>query len=259
VYGGRYDAPVERLVRLFRVTSSTMSVVLLIGFNLLPLVGAVLWGWNAFSLLILYWAENGIVGAFAVARILRAEGPIEAPGVRLKLAGVSALSRLAIVPFFLMHYGIFWIVHGIFVFSLPLFMGIPGSVAEIGGFGSLPVIGPDGLPAIPSGPAAAGIRWDAIAVGAIGLTISHGASFWLNYLGRGEYRTTSGPAQAMAPYGRVIVLHLTIILGAIVSLSIGSPLGSVGVLVAIKTVIDLALHLASHRKAAARASLLAGT
>ncbi len=249
----------DRLVRLFRVTSSATSVVLLIVFNLLPLVGAALWGWNVYSLLILYWAENGIVGAFAVARILRAEGPVEAPGVRIKLVGVSALSRVAIVPFFLMHYGIFWIVHGIFVFSLPLFMGVPGFADEIGGFGSLPVIGPDGLPAIPSGPAPAGIRWDAIAVGAVGLTISHGASFWFNYLGRGEYRTTSGPAQAMAPYGRVIVLHLTIILGAMASMMLGTPVGSVVVLVALKTVIDLGLHLASHRSAAARTVRFSGT
>jgi hypothetical protein len=250
---------VDRLVRLFRVTSSATSVVLLIVFNLLPLVGAALWGWNVYSLLILYWAENGIVGAFAVARILRAEGPVEAPGVRIKLIGVSALSRVAIVPFFLMHYGIFWIVHGIFVFSLPLFMGVPGFADEIGGFGSLPVIGPDGLPAIPSGPAPAGIRWDAIAVGAVGLTISHGASFWFNYLGRGEYRTTSGPAQAMAPYGRVIVLHLTIILGAMASMMLGTPVGSVVVLVALKTVIDLGLHLASHQSAAARTVRFSGT
>ena len=227
MYGGRYDAPVERLVRLFRVASSPLAVVLLVLFNLVPLVGVLFLGWNVQSLLILYWLENGIIGLLAIGRILRAEGELPPPGVRVKLAGSATASRAVLVPFFLMHYGLFWLVHGIFVFTLPLFFGLSGAGAVA-----------------PPGP-----RWDAIAFAAAGLAISHGASFYLNYIGRREYLTTSPSAQMMAPYGRVLILHLTIIFGALVSMFMGSPVGAVAVLVAVKTIIDLALHLAEHRGA----------
>jgi hypothetical protein len=240
VYGDRYDAPVERLVRLFRVTSSVTAVVLLVAFNLLPLVGVLLWDWNVWSLLILYWVENGIVGALAIARILRAEGPVEAGPARIRVGGMPGMSKTAIVPFFVMHYGIFWLVHGIFVFTLPLFLTIPGFSDGVGG-GAPPL-----FLELPD------IRWGAIAFGAVGLAISHTASFVLNYVGRREYLTTSAPAQAMAPYGRVVVLHLTIIFGALVSAMLGSPVGALVVLVAIKTLIDLALHLREHRRAGER-------
>jgi len=43
-----------RLPGLFRVTSSATAVVLLIAFNLVPLAGVLWWGWNVYTLLILY-------------------------------------------------------------------------------------------------------------------------------------------------------------------------------------------------------------
>ena len=53
----------------------------------------------------------------------------------------------------------------------------------------------------------------------------------------------------MAPYAPVIVLLLTILLGAFVSALFGTPVGAVAVLVIVKTLIDLALDLAEHRRA----------
>jgi hypothetical protein len=226
VYGDGYHALVERLVRLFRVTSSGRAVVLLVAFNLLPLAGVLLWGWNVYTLLVLYWVENGIVGVLAIARILRAQGSLP-PGVTVRTTGTSSASKVALVPFFLMHYGIFWTVHGVFVLSLPAFLDVPG----LGGG----VAGSDGP------------RLEAVAIGAVGLAISHVASFVLNYLGEREYLTTSPAVQMMAPYGRVVILHMTIILGVLASLFLGSPVWAVVILVLLKTVVDLALHLAAHR------------
>jgi hypothetical protein len=61
----------------------------------------------------------------------------------------------------------------------------------------------------------AGIASDpgAIAFVLLGLFISHGISYRLNYIGRGEYLRTSVVRQMAAPYGRLVVLHITIILG----------------------------------------------
>jgi fructose-specific phosphotransferase system IIC component len=57
-----------------------------------------------------------------------------------------------------------------------------------------------------------------------------------------------------APYVRLVALHMTIILGAMLSISMGSPVGSMIVLVAIKIAIDLAFHIREHRKARAGAA-----
>ena len=247
---------VERVLSWYRASSSVAAIVLLVVFNLLPLVGALFWGWNAYSLLVLYWVENGIVGVLNVPKILLAEGPAT-PARSMRVGGHA--SKAAIVPFFLIHYGMFWFVHGIFVMTLPLFMGL-GRLTDGLGPGFVPEVGPDGVPDLTMfgnlfAPTDLGLRWEVVAWGAVGLALSHGASFVFNYLGRREYLTVSPPAQAFAPYGRLVTLHVAIILGAFVSLSLGGPLGAVIVLVLLKTAIDLALHIREHR--AAQASVTA--
>ncbi len=96
-----------------------------------------------------------------------------------------------------------------------------------------------------------GVDLPVFAFGVVGLAISHGVSFWMNYLGRGEYKTLS-PADVMTqPYGRLVIMHMTILLGAFVSIFLGTPLGSLLVLVVLKTALDLAFHLRQHRDVAA--------
>jgi hypothetical protein len=230
---------VERLLRIYRSSSSPVAIALLLIVNLIPLVGAIFWGWNVFTLLILYWLENGIVGVFNVLKMALAQGPLDTrSGPPEK---VTTASRATLIPFFIVHYGIFWVVHGVFVLSLP-------TIIELG-------FGPDTAPILPDGTfigseeAAVGPRLDLVALGAIGLAISHGVSFLFNYLGRGEYRTARLGLLMFAPYVRLVALHLTIIVGGMLSISLGSPVGSMIVLVAIKIAIDLALHVREHRRA----------
>ena len=52
------------------------------------------------------------------------------------------------------------------------------------------------------------------------------------------------------PYGRIIALHITIIFGGIATMALGEPLWVVVILVAVKTAVDLKMHLTEHRKAA---------
>ena len=51
-----------RLFSLYQIASAPAAIALLIASNLLPLVGVLFWGWNLWSIIILYWIENGIVG-----------------------------------------------------------------------------------------------------------------------------------------------------------------------------------------------------
>jgi hypothetical protein len=232
--------------RLARATSTTSSAIVLVAFNLVPLVGVVFWGWNVATLLVLYWVENGIVGILNVPKILLARGTVDPGEGQLRINGRVSTSNVGAATFFLIHYGIFWVVHGIFVFSLPAFASFAS-----GGFGpgSIQQLVPDGAGGYVLGSLPASVRWPdmtAVAWGALGLAISHGSSFVVNYLGRREYLRVSPGRQMFAPYGRLVILHLAILLGAFVSLVIGSPVGALVVLVILKTIVDLTLHLREH-------------
>lgn len=217
-----------------------VSAAALVLANLLPLVGVLALGWEVFQVLVLYWLENVVVGVFAVGRIALARGPAprkpgstsgEESGAAVVASG--AAQRLVLVPFFCLHYGVFTMVHGIFVFALF------GGVVGFGPLGGLET----GLSTLDS-------RWLALAV--TGLAVSHGLSFWRNYYLGGEYLTLS-PQEAMAqPYGRVVVLHLTILFGGFLVLLLGSPVWALLLLVALKTGLDLRAHLAERRKAGLR-------
>jgi hypothetical protein len=50
------------------------------------------------------------------------------------------------------------------------------------------------------------------------------------------------------PYGRVVVLHLTVLFGGWIVLTIGSPLLALVLLVALKTAADVRAHQAERRK-----------
>ena len=94
----------------------------------------------------------------------------------------------------------------------------------------------------------------ALTVGATGLAISHGVSFWTNYVGKREYLTLSPGGVMSQPYGRLVVLHVTIIFGGFVSISLGTPIGSLLVLVILKIALDVVFHLRQHRPTAANAA-----
>jgi hypothetical protein len=157
-------------------------------------------------------------------------------------ARVPSAGRAALAIFFAFHYGMFWFVHGIFVFALPDFVGGPGTALLAGcgdpdPFGNLQgCFGPFGM-----------LIWSNVAIAAAALFLSHGASFLFNYIGRGEYLTSSPTRQMSAPYGRVVVLHMTILFGAFAIAIIGAPIGALLILVGLKTAFDLGLHLREHR------------
>ena len=240
---------IDRAVRLARATSSTTSVVVLVVFNLIPLIGVLFWGWNVATILVLYWVENGIVGLLNVPKMLLAAGDETASSGPIGSGGAALTSRVGAVGLFLVHYGIFWFVHGIFVFSLPFFVGIgsmaggPNQFIDSGTFG--PGVLPPGV--VPLTVARnIGPDLGAVGLGAIGLAISRGVSFVVNFLGRREYLRMTIGRQMFAPYGRLVILHLTILFGAFLSLSIGSPVGAIVVLVILKTIVDLGFHVREH-------------
>lgn len=204
-------------------SSAPLALLLLLLANLLPLVGVLFLGWDVFTLLLLYWVENGIVGVLNLIKIRLAAGAPDAQsrgGLRISLP--AGAQKAYLIPFFAFHYGLFWVVHGVFVF---IFAGIAG--AGIGGAGS-------------------SLAPEALLLGGLALLLSHGGSLYFNFLGRGEYRRTSPQAQFAQPYARMIVLHLTIVAGGTLIMGLGQPLLLMVLMVVLKTALDVILHLREH-------------
>ena len=199
----------------------TPSQVALVLANAVPLVGVLLLGWTVFPLLLLYWLENVVVGGFNVLKMLLAK-----PAEPVYWAG-----KLFLIPFFIVHFGGFTFVHGVLV------------VAFFGPKGIQPF---DLLTAVP-----AAIRANELGWGLLSLIASHGFSFYWNYVKNGEYQRASLQALMGQPYGRVMVLHLTVLFGGWIVMLLGSPVGALLVLVALKTAADWRGHRAERRKFAA--------
>ena len=65
----------ERLIAWYRVGSSVGAVVALVVANAIPLFGVLFLGWNVWTILTIYWLENGVVGVFNVLKMAKAAGP----------------------------------------------------------------------------------------------------------------------------------------------------------------------------------------
>jgi uncharacterized membrane protein len=98
------------------------------------------------------------------------------------------------------------------------------------------------------------IGWAALA-----LFISHLVSFIFNYIGKGEYKQVNLNALMGEPYGRVVVLHVTIIVGGFLIAFLGSPIFALILLLVLKTVIDIQAHLREHKKYSERQVEMLGT
>jgi len=210
----------------------TPSVVVLVAANLFPLYGVLFQGWQVFPIVLLFWLENVVVGAFFILRLVSAL-PQKDSGLTKVEHRMGWVVKLFLVPFFAFHYGMFTMVHGVFVFAL---FG-----REMGQFGGFP------SPALVFSAIARYSLVPAVAA----LTLSHAFSYAWNYLGKREYRGVDMGALMFAPYGRVVVLHVAIIGGGFLVMFLKSPVAGLVLLLALKISLDVAAHRREHRKAAA--------
>ncbi|HJT25311.1 MAG TPA: DUF6498-containing protein [bacterium] len=220
-----------------------VSSLILLAANLVPLLGVFFWNWDLFLLFMLYWMETAIIGFWHI----------------LRMAIEAKWFSLFLVPFFCAHFGGFMAVH--FLFLVLLF-------------------GKDWSPQI-HGP---GDFFEKVVLGRglwipfLALFVSHGVSFFLNYLNPrlSQIPNPAGPAPAtpvslqplvsslqsagkggdimMAPYKRVMIMHVTIILGGFISLGLHMDKAAFILLVALKIFVDLGSHARKNFKALPQAS-----
>jgi hypothetical protein len=205
------------------------SLVALVAVNLIPLFGVFLFDWDVAALMVLYWSENLVIGFFTL----------------LRMFVVSPFGSLFSGLFFLIHYGGFCAVHGLFIVMMllddefnpmsddpwPLFLVFPQMLYNVTRhvLASAP---PEWL-------------WAFAA-----LFASHGISFVVNFLIGPERERWTIRSLMGAPYGRIVILHIAIITGGFAVMALGQPWFMLVVLILIKTAMDVALHLREHRKVA---------
>ncbi len=205
-----------------------LPLLALVLANLVPVFGVLWLHWDVGAIVVLYWTENLVVGFYNLLKMLLTGGK----------------SALGTMLFFCLHYGGFCAIHGMIVLELTQFAGeistqLPGASWP----GPLVVIqkilyfGQQILDAAPPE-----FGWACIA-----LLLSHGASFLLLFVGQQEYRHTSVDALMAAPYKRIMVLHVAVIIGGFMVIELGQPLGLLLALVALKIVMDIMLHKRAHR------------
>ena len=209
-------------------------LVCLVAANIVPLYGVAFAGWDAFSIVLLYWSENLIIGFYNILKIafVKVGEPIE------------QLGKLFVIPFFMVHYGGFCACHGYLI--LVLFDKKVGMTWADGPHLPCFFIFLELLFNVVRQLFA--IVPTAFISAFAALFISHGISFVSNYLIKGEYLHTNGRQLSNSPYERIVVMHIAIIVGAGLTMAIGSPVAILIVLVALKTIIDIQLHLSEHKK-----------
>jgi len=198
-----------------------LSGVILVSINLVPLIGVIFLNWNIFSLLLLYWLENIVIGLYNILKIYKING--------FKNGTQTAL-------FFTLHYGFFIFLHGIFIIMLfASFLATSG--AEVV---SSPFL----------------IKWSSskefvssvgsVLVAFILLIFSHGLSCYINFFKGNEYKKVSINRLFFRPYKRILLTDLAILLGGTIIVFLRPSLWSLALFVILKLFLDLFSHISEH-------------
>lgn len=231
-------APASQKISATDLLARPSSIVLILA-NLVPLGGVFFLDWRVFDVMMLYWAENVVIGAVNVLRMITCKDGIVSRRLEQQAAAdltetqkatisrVSGGAKFFLIPFFIVHYGMFCFGH------LSAITAIFGDKSGADVTSALRV----------------SEYWDsALWLGVIAILISHLVSFFLNFIGGGEYKRTSLSQLMRRPYGRIIALHIAVIVGAALITWLGSPVYMLIVLIGVKIAIDLRMHADERQK-----------
>ena len=173
----------------------------------LPLVGLLVLGWDWRPIVLLYWLENITVGGVTFIGLIRARIARRAAGNPVGSAGMHP-------AFFLVHYGLFTFVHGVFVGVLVM---IPTALAPA----SPMTFAPASAEPVPFGLLV--LAWAATTV-----------VQWV----LASVTKTPQPGGVGRAYARIFALHLAILGGVWLIISLGLPAIVAIVLVVLHAIAD---------------------
>lgn len=224
----------------------SLSVLSLVLVNLVPLAGVLLWGWSPLSIIILYWAETGIVGFYNVFKIKMAQKKDdvfkESVPFAIEFYSDSSYRKnsnlfkesnkkggTVIQP---KHYPLFFIalllavmaIHGFLIYYIFNFSNIFKSTNISSGL----IFSKDLLFSI------------------FLLFISHGISFIFNFIGEKEYLLVSPREQMNVINERFAIMQLIVFVGTLAIGLLSDYTLLIAVMVLIKIKLDSDAHIARH-------------
>jgi len=170
-------------------------------------------GWSIMTILWGYWVQSVIIGFYTAIKLIVLGQRIENKA--------NSLEGLGLALFFVLHYGLFHFAYLVFltVFTIGLFSETQVSI-DITGIGILGIV----------------------------FLINHGFSMWYNTLRVKKIVTEKDLQQEfIAPYPRIIPMHLTIIFVGIFIIE-SSGTAAIIIFMGIKTIADFFGHKWLHSK-----------
>ncbi len=186
--------------------------------NCIPIVGVVFFDWSLFQILMVYWMENIVIAFYTILKMVKASSRF------MKIPGRSQGGRLTVVfiiSFFIIHFGGFVFVHWVFIHVL---FG-PSSAFFNGQVEIIPLL-----------------------ITFFIFLVSHGISYWQNFIAGGEFNKVSPIDMMLAPYSRIVVMHLTVLAAGFVFAIFSLNRFFRIIIIIIKTVIDYRLHSRQNKK-----------
>jgi len=189
-----------------------LPLLAVIAGNITPVFGVLFYDWSLFDIFYLYWAENILIGGFTAIRMLMSAASW----------GIAMLiGTLFSIAFFTVHYGMFCFGHGMIIFEL--FYKGSVDIAENENY----------LLAYAFDNAQNGFFLALLGITVV--VITEGIKKVIE-----DRREARMPQAIMfTPYGRMIVLHLTIIFGGLAAQSLGTPIWALALLIILKTGYDI--------------------
>lgn len=184
-----------------------LSMLVLVAANLIPLLSVLMGGWTLAEVMVLFWAESAVIGFYTLLKItVVAKWWAPFPGL-----------------FFAGHFGGFMAIHFLFIYEL-FVRGINAASPAPAAFEALAHM------------------FTPLWIAFLALFLSHGVSFVVNFLGHREYENTTVSSLMQAPYGRIVVMQFTLILGGWVVMLLKDPMPALLLLIVIKVATDLRGH-----------------
>lgn len=218
----------------FTLPHSRIASLFLVGSNLVILFMAAFRQWGYEYILALLWWETVIIGFFNLGRILLVS--LKADGIGKHIGFANLQTRLAVAfwlsALFIVKFGGFALGVGLLVLLAPAAFVDDGTSGIGPALDAAGVVGAGIIPAI------------------VLLFISHGVSFFRNFVGRQEYRWTGLFRLLLWPYVRLTLLMAVVILGFLVAQanpSLGNAPGFTLVVIILKLVVDWGTHRFEHR------------
>ncbi len=203
------------------------SVIMLVVANCVPLAGVLFFGWSLFSLLIGFWLETGIIGIFVLLKSI----------YLYKLTSKTAF----LINSFVVMSACAGFMFGHFIVIMALFSVVPGG----DGWTGLNLFSQSYMQLITM---------------AITLFISHGYSFFFNFISRDErsslVRLVDSEGADSRKVGnllvgdvfkRIVLLQFILIFGGVVMALTRTTIYLSVIFIITKMVVDLILHIKRHR------------